>query len=462
MVVSKKKLGVVFGLVLATALALTAALSSHIKTVEAGGQDTSRSDVKQKEKARRAQPPNGVTGTAPLNDNCSGAISVNGCPFTDTQNTTGASDETGEPQSTCTLQGNSVWYTVPASTSTRIFTVETCTSDFDTALMVWQVDAAQPCNFASFTPVACNDDFCGDGLQSTVNFTANPNTVYKIQAGGFDGETGTLNINVTCTTLNCPPLVINGTLGSGSNDFDGQQLSGLQTGRLNRNGIASTCAAPKPCLIFDPTGQRAFDAYFIPNESGQDACVSVNLTEDAKESCNLQSNAYLGSYNPASICTSYLADPGLSTGVPPTPTNFSFVVPAGQTLIVVVHTTNPGESGCAYTLSILGDLCEQFDFCVQDDRIPSRFIKINSTTGAYEYHDCLKGVTVSGRGVVSTAYCKIQLSDSGPVPKRPDRSISVLVNPCTKRGDASVRPPGSLTTAVLGDSDITNNNCKCQ
>ena len=458
---SKKTLGTLFGLVLTTALVLSAAVSFHIKTVKAGAQDASRVDVKQKEKNRSGHHPTGITGVAPLNDNCANAISVNGCPFTNSEDTTGASDETGEPQSTCTLQANSVWYTVPANTKTRLFTVETCNSDFDTAVMVWQVNAAQPCNFASFAPVACNDDACGDGLQSRVSFTANPNTVYKIQVGGFDGETGALTIDISCQTLNCDPLVIHGTLGSGSNDFDGQQLSGLQTGRLNRNGVASTCAAPKACQIFDPANSRAFDAYFIPNQSGQDACVSVNLFEDAAQACNIQSNAYLNTYNPASICTGYLADPGLSTGVPPTATNFSFVVPAGQTLIVVVHTTNPGESGCPYTLTILGDLCRQFDFCVQDDNIPARFIEINSTTGDYEYHDCSKGVVVTGRGVVSRNFCKIQLTDSGPVPKSPDRSISVLVNPCTMTGTASVRPPGSQTTANLSDSNLFNNNCEC-
>lgn len=458
---SKKTLGTLFGLALTTALLFTAAVSSHIKTVKAGAQDTSRADVKQIEKNRNTHPPTGITGVAPPNDNCANAISVNGCPFTDSKDTTGASDETGEPQSTCTIQANSVWYTIPAIANTRLFTVETCTSDFDTAVMIWQVDAAQPCNFASFTAVACNDDACGDGLQSRVSFTANPNTVYKIQAGGFDGETGALTINISCQTLNCDPLVINGTLGSGSNDFDGVQFSGLQTGRLNRNGISSTCAAPKTCLIFDPAGARAFDAYVIPNESGQDACVSVNLTEDPAGTCNIQSNAYLNTYNPASICTNYLADPGLSTGVPPTATNFSFVVPAGQTLIVVVHTTNPGESGCAYTLTIVGDLCEQFDICVQDNIVPGRFLEFNSTTGAYEYHDCLKGVTFSGTGAVSQTECKIQLFDSGPDPKRPDRLVSVLVNRCTKRGDATIRAPGSSTTVSLGDSDITNNTCEC-
>jgi hypothetical protein len=386
---------------------------------------------------------------------------VSDCPFTDTQNTSGASDETNEPDSTCTSQGNSVWYTGVTGANFENITVDTCGSDFDTAIMVWQVDPAQPCNFASFVPVACNDDGgCGGGLRSSVSLLAQPNTTYKIQVGGFAGDTGNLVVNVACEELFCDPIVINGTLGSGDPNFPGPQFSGNALGRLNRNGISSTCAAPKTCLIFTAAGLRAFDAYSIPNESGEDVCVSVNLAEAANLTCNLQSNAYLGSFDPNSICTNYLADPGLSTGVPPTPTNMSFVVPAGQTLTVVVMTTNPGETGCPYTVTITGNLCEQFDYCVQDDKIPGRFIKINSTTGAYEYHDCAKGVVLTGTGSVSTYFCKIALTDSGPDPKRPDRSVNVLVNPCTKRGDASVKI-GFQNPVSIGDADIFNNTCEC-
>jgi len=456
----KQKFTMLLALMFAAMLVLPAVYSFSPRIVRAGVQDQSRSDVKASAKARSTKP-RLPKGSAPANDNCSAAKTVLACPFQDEVSTAGASDEVGEPQSTCTLQANSVWYTLPSSVNTRSVTASTCLSDFDTAIMVWAVDSAQPCNFASFVAVACNDDACGDGLQSSVTFNADPNTVYKIQIGGFDGETGNLSVDVECTEFTCEPVVIHGTLGSGDPEFTGTQASGNVLGRLNRNGIGSSCAAPKTCNIFDPTGLRAFDAYSIPNESGEDQCVSVNLSEDSAQTCNLQSNAYLGTFDPNVICTHYLADPGLSTGVPPTATNMSFVVPAGQTLTVVVMTTNPGESGCPYTVTVLGNLCAGFDFCVQDDRTPGRFIKISSTTGKYEYHDCSKGVTISGTGTVSISFCKIQLTDSGPVPKKPDRSIFVLVNPCTMRGDASVKGPGVTTTAVLGDADVTNNNCAC-
>jgi hypothetical protein len=446
-----------FVVLLAAMLAFPSFLGLHRSAVSAYTQDRSRSDVKSLSKPKRTTPaPRIANGAAPANDNCANAITIASCPFSDTKDTTSASDEVGEPQSTCTLQANSVWYTYSSGAKTSSVTVSTCNSDFDTAIMIWQVPTGSPCDFANFAGVACNDDFCGNGLQSTVGFVANANTTYKIQIGGFDGETGSLAVEVACTVFDCDPVVINGTLGSGAPGFTGMQSSGLQTGRLNRNGVASSCAAPKTCQIFDPTGLRAYDAYQLHNDSGQDACVNITLTEAAAGTCNIQSNAYLNTYSPSNICTGYLGDPGLSSGVPPTPTNFSVTVPAGQTLIVVVHTVNPGETGCAYTLNILGDLCAGFDAAVENSRNLSQFILVSTLTGKYEYHDCSKHITFSGTGKVSSAFCKLFIDDSGPIPKRPDRLIHVELNTCSFVGNATLRFPNSTVMLSFSDPDWRN------
>ena len=160
----------------------------------------------------------------------------------------------------------------------------------------------------------------------------------------------------TCPTGACPatpPTVINGTLGS-CGDWPAC-TSGVQTGRLNRNGIFSTCAVPKACDIFLTDPGRAFDAYTISNGTGATACVAVELNTITQTACNLQVNAYLNTYDPANICTNYLADPGMSSGSPPNPFSFCFDVPDGNDLVLVVHTTNPGEIGCEYQLVMSGD-----------------------------------------------------------------------------------------------------------
>ncbi|MCU1263814.1 MAG: hypothetical protein JWM21_132 [Acidobacteria bacterium] len=298
-----------------------------------------------------------VGGTAPANDDCANAINVTpaNCGFTDTRDTTNATDQVGEPQSTCTDQGASVWYSYTNTTANDILvTVATCTSDFDTAIQVWEQTGAA-CDFNTFVAVACNDDSCGDGFQSSLTFIAAPGKTYKIQSGGFAGDTGSLTTTINCQVFTCPTTTIHGTLGSGSPDHT--FTTGNQTGRLNRNGISSSCAAPKSCLIFDPANARAYDAYTFANNSGADACTLASLDVIPASGANYQVNAYLDSYNPANICTNYLADPGLSSGSPPAQTNMSFVVPSGHSVVLVVHTTNPGETGGQYTLTVRGNLC---------------------------------------------------------------------------------------------------------
>jgi hypothetical protein len=446
---------------LAAALAFPGLFGSYQIKVSAFAQDTSRADAI----FRAKRPPRIVQGTpTATNDNCANAIPITSCPFTSTTSNVGATLEAGEPQP-CGSIGATLWYSYTSGSKSVAVNVSTCNSaPTDTVLAVYRVTGAA-CAFAGFVNVACNDDSsCGDGFQSQVAFTAAPNTTYKIQVGGFAGETGNITLNVTCTELNCEPIVINGTIGSGSPGFTGTQFSGLQTGRLNRNGIGSSCASPKSCLIFDTTGLRAFDAYQIPNQSGQNACVTIGLTAPSNVTCNMQSNAYLNTYNPSSICTGYLGDAGLSLGVPPTPTSFSVVVPANQTLIVVVHVVNPGETGCPYTLTIQGDLCAGFNACVQDDTTPGRFILINTQTGKYEYHDCAKGIVLRGTGSVSPANppsnCKLEIFDSGPDPKVPDRSVLIDVNVCTLVASASVN--FGNYGATISDRNYTNNNCVCR
>ncbi len=333
----------------------TSATENTVNTANLAAQQNpgSKRDTPAPTKVRKNAPGQNVV---PANDNCANAIPVLTCPFTDTKSTTDATDEAGEPASACTLQTNSVWYTISAGANGSLVNVSTCASNFDTAIMVWRVTSGD-CNFATFVPVACNDDFCGDGLQSTVSFLAEAGQTYKIQIGGFDGSTGTLITNIDCTVITCPAISVHGTLGSNDPAFTGPRASGLQTGRLNRNGTASSCASPKACSPFDTAPGRAYDAYTFRNDSGVAACVTINLSENAADTNNLQSNVYLGSYDPNNICTNYLADPGLSTGVPPTPTSMSVVIPAGANFVVVVHTTNPGEIGGRYTLNVIGNIC---------------------------------------------------------------------------------------------------------
>lgn len=97
-----------------------------------------------------------------------------------------------------------------------------------------------------------------------------------------------------------------------------------------------------------------------------------------------------------------------------------------------------------------------FDICLQDDS-NGNLLRFNSQTGDYQFFDCRKGLTFTGRGTVRVRFCKIEFSAN-----RPNHIITALANPCTKVGSASVRllPSGRMLT--ISDRDMTNNNCACR
>lgn len=106
-------------------------------------------------------------------------------------------------------------------------------------------------------------------------------------------------------------------------------------------------------------------------------------------------------------------------------------------------------------------VCSQaVDFCVQDDA-NGNVLVFNKTTGDYSFSSCRKGVQLNGKGVVSQSSCKVELLDNGPVPKSPDRSVAVLVNPCTKKGDGSVSIFSTGQTYSINDANTTDNLCRC-
>jgi len=128
---------------------------------------------------------------APLpNDLCAGAIPLlPGQPHT--LDTAKATSTTDPPRSCRGLLGNGVWYTfVPPSDG--VVTLSTCGSDFDTVLQVYTGE----CD--SLVPLegGCNDDLgpACPGVQASVQFYGTANTVYRILAGGFTGQTGRLQI----------------------------------------------------------------------------------------------------------------------------------------------------------------------------------------------------------------------------------------------------------------------------
>ncbi|HJQ22921.1 MAG TPA: delta-60 repeat domain-containing protein [Blastocatellia bacterium] len=101
-----------------------------------------------------------------------------------------------------------------------------------------------------------------------------------------------------------------------------------------------------------------------------------------------------------------------------------------------------------------------FDYCVQDDS-NGTVLLVSVNSGDYLFFDLRKNVSLYGRGQITVNSCKITLTDAGPTPKQPDRSVQALVNPCMRTGSASVQIYATGATYSIFDSDFSNSVCAC-
>jgi hypothetical protein len=107
----------------------------------------------------------------------------------------------------------------------------------------------------------------------------------------------------------------------------------------------------------------------------------------------------------------------------------------------------------------LDGIGDDSQICIQQGTVIFTF---NSATGQYLFFDCSKNISLSGTGIVTQSFCKITLTDTGPIPKKPDRNINILVNTCTRVGTATVSIKSPAKTYSLNDNDISNSACNCQ
>jgi hypothetical protein len=142
----------------------------------------------------------------------------------------------------------------------------------------------------------------------------------------------------------------------GGTTSDWPVIHGSQTARLFRDGVPSTCAVPKvSCPGLFGSGPRAFDSFSFTNTGADPACITTTLATPCTGTNFLFMVAYLGLFDPANICTNYLADIGSS----PNPSiTMSFTVPAGADFTLVVAEVTQ-DAGCpsGYTLTVDGLPC---------------------------------------------------------------------------------------------------------
>ena len=168
----------------------------------------------------------------------------------------------------------------------------------------------------------------------TVNYAGGSQTLAVPIAAGPSG----LSFSSTLDTI--APASSLGVAGS----------TGVQTGRLTRNGIVSACAPPKAFPGINDAGLRQFDAYAITTcQEATPTCATVNFS--AANGLNMFSAAYAPTFVPGSISTNYAGDPGASAAT----RTYSFPVAGnGQPFAITVHDVPvlATPSNSPYTLSV--------------------------------------------------------------------------------------------------------------
>jgi hypothetical protein len=143
----------------------------------------------------------------------------------------------------------------------------------------------------------------------------------------------------------CSPIVIEGSI---------EDTDPTQTDKLVRSGIAQTCPPSTSCATFGDEAQYHYDSYMFTNTSGSTQCVTIDTNTGCNRAQSVFVAAYLGSFDPANICTNWIGDVGFS---PDPERAFQVEVADGQTLVVVVSEVTAGAGCPDYTVTITG-LCQ--------------------------------------------------------------------------------------------------------
>ena len=123
----------------------------------------------------------------------------------------------------------------------------------------------------------------------------------------------------------------------------------LQSGRVFRDAIPSSCPSKPYPGIFAVGTPFAYEVHeFAPAASSN--CVTVNF-DTGSCGTNAHASAYLNSYDPNNQAANFVGDVGSSLTQP-----FSFTVPAGNKLVLVVTNTATAAT-CDYAFSINNYAC---------------------------------------------------------------------------------------------------------
>jgi subtilisin-like proprotein convertase family protein len=165
----------------------------------------------------------------------------------------------------------------------------------------------------------------------------------------MDNDAGLPNRPIVINDPNSPQVVCTTFTGS----ITGADPTHAQ--RFFRDGVASTCGAPKACPgSFAQGSNYHLRQWTNPMPTAQ--CVNITFTNTSGGTFSSFVTAYNGSFVPANVCTNYLADCGGSPAASASVT-FAFNAPGGATIEFWI--TNVGGPGTptGYSLTVDAPNC---------------------------------------------------------------------------------------------------------
>jgi len=161
------------------------------------------------------------------------------------------------------------------------------------------------------------------------------------------------------TATNCDDLTqdISIALGVASPSPGSPERVGVQFGRINRNGVASSCVSPKAYTgLFNAGNQYGYHTIQFYNNSANPVCITVNVNVDMGGSpctTNAHGLVYQSAdgldeepYDPANQSANYLGDIGSSITQP-----FSVEVNPGYFEILFTNTSNVSLCDVAFNIT---------------------------------------------------------------------------------------------------------------
>ncbi len=174
----------------------------------------------------------------------------------------------------------------------------------------------------------------------------------------------------------CPIGTINGTLDTAT--------SPTQMGRINRNGVPSTCGGKAFPGLFNAGVTYLYEVHGPYANTGTGTCAEV-VWDDGDCDTSAHPSAYATSYDPGNIGMNYVGDIGSSVSG-----TFEFPLPDGEDYFIIVQETGtPFVVGsCSYSFEINNVPCD-----LEADLAVTKEIEYNEGTLTGSYH-----ITVTNNG----------------------------------------------------------------